>query len=48
MLDYVGKGVAAGKSMDEIVKVAAVPGFERYEGTPAALEAAYKEVTTKP
>ena len=48
MLDYVGKGVAAGKSMDEIVKVAAVPGFERYEGTPTALEAAYQEVTTKP
>jgi hypothetical protein len=33
--------------MEEIVKVAAVPGFERYEGTPTALEAAYQELTTK-
>ncbi len=48
MLEHVGKGIAAGRSMDEIVKVAAVPGFERFEGTPSALEAAYAELTTKP
>jgi hypothetical protein len=47
MLDHASKGIAAGKSMEEIVKVAAVPGFERYEGTPTALEAAYQELTTK-
>jgi glyoxylase-like metal-dependent hydrolase (beta-lactamase superfamily II) len=47
MLDHVNKGVAAGKSMAEITKVAAVPGFESYEGTPTALEVAYQELTTK-
>jgi glyoxylase-like metal-dependent hydrolase (beta-lactamase superfamily II) len=47
MLDHVSKGVAAGKSMQEITKVAAVPGFESYEGTPTALEVAYQELTTK-
>ena len=41
------KGIASGKSKDEIVKVAAIPGFERYEGTPTALEAAYQELTAK-
>ena len=48
MLDQARKGIAAGKSMDEIVKVAAVPGFESYEGTPTALEVAYQELTAKP
>lgn len=48
MLDQARKGIAAGKSMEEIVKVAAIPGFERYEGTPTALEAAYQELTAKP
>jgi cyclase len=47
MLDHVNKGIAAGKSMQEITKVAAVPGFESYEGTPTALEVAYQELTTK-
>jgi cyclase len=47
MLDHARKGIAAGKSMEEIVKVAAIPGFERYEGTPVALEAAYQELTAK-
>jgi cyclase len=47
MLDYTSKGIAAGKSMAEITKVAAVPGFESYEGTPTALEVAYQELTTK-
>jgi glyoxylase-like metal-dependent hydrolase (beta-lactamase superfamily II) len=47
LLDHARKGIAAKKSMEEIVKVAAVPGFERYEGMPTALEAAYQELTTK-
>ena len=47
MLDHVRKGIAAGRSMEEIVKVAAVAGFERYEGTPTALEAAYQELTAR-
>jgi cyclase len=47
MLDHASKGIAAGKSMEEIVKVAAVPGFESYEGTPTALEVAYQELTAK-
>jgi cyclase len=47
MLDYAQKGIAAGKSMAEITKVAAVPGFESYEGTPTALEVAYQELTAK-
>ncbi len=47
MLDHTRKGIAAGKSMEEIVKVAAVPGFERYEGTPTAIEVAYQELTVK-
>jgi glyoxylase-like metal-dependent hydrolase (beta-lactamase superfamily II) len=47
MLDFTKKGLSAGKSKDEIVKVAAIPGFERYEGTPTALELAYQELTSK-
>lgn len=47
MLDYTSKGIKSGKSMEEIVKVAAVPGFERFEGTPTAIEAAYQELTAK-
>ena len=47
MLDFARKGISAGKSMDEIVKAAAIPGFERYEGTPVALQAAYEELTAK-
>ena len=41
------KGIAAGKSMEEITKVAAVPKFESYEGTPTAIEVAYQELTAK-
>jgi cyclase len=48
MLDFARKGIAAGRPMDEIVKVAAIPGFERYEGTPTALSVAYEELTAKP
>ena len=48
MLDFAKKQIASGKSQDEIVKgTMAIPGFERYEGTPAALEAAYLELTGK-
>jgi glyoxylase-like metal-dependent hydrolase (beta-lactamase superfamily II) len=47
MLDFARKGISAGKSMDEIIKAAAIPGFERYEGTPVALQAAYEELTAK-
>jgi hypothetical protein len=47
LLDFTRKGIAAGKSADEIVKAGAVPGFESYEGTPTALQAAYEELTAK-
>ncbi len=47
MLDHATKGVAAGRSMDEIVKVPSISGFESYEGTPFALRAAYEELTTR-
>jgi glyoxylase-like metal-dependent hydrolase (beta-lactamase superfamily II) len=47
MLDFATRGIKSGRSMDEIVKVAAIPGFERYEGTPAALQAAYDELTNR-
>ena len=47
MLDYVQKGLSAGKSQDEIVKVQAIPKFESWEGTPVALEAAYQELTSR-
>jgi glyoxylase-like metal-dependent hydrolase (beta-lactamase superfamily II) len=47
MLTYVTKSIAAGKSADEIVKVQTLAGFEGYEGTPVALQAAYDELTAK-
>jgi cyclase len=48
MLDYTRKQIAAGKSQAEVVKEAkAIPGFESYEGTPTAIEAAYQELTRK-
>ncbi|HLG55501.1 MAG TPA: MBL fold metallo-hydrolase [Vicinamibacterales bacterium] len=45
MLDYVQKGIAAGKSADEIIK-AGLPQFAANEGTPA-LQVAYDELTAK-
>ncbi len=45
LLDYVQKGVAAGKSADELVK-AGMPGFAEHEGAPQ-LQVAYEEVTAK-
>jgi cyclase len=47
MVDFTRKQIAAGKSQEEILKTAAIPGFERYEGTPVALEATYLELTGK-
>ncbi|MEO8070077.1 MAG: MBL fold metallo-hydrolase [Acidobacteriota bacterium] len=47
MLDVVQKGIAAGRSQEEILKTAAIPGFETWEGPPVALEATYQEVTAK-
>jgi len=44
MLDYVQKGIAAGKSADEIAK-SGLPGFADSEGMPQ-LQAAYEELTT--
>ena len=45
MLDYVQKGIAAGKSAEEIVK-GQVPGFTDSEGMPQ-LQVAYDELTSK-
>jgi glyoxylase-like metal-dependent hydrolase (beta-lactamase superfamily II) len=45
MLDYVQKGISAGRSADEIVK-GAVPGFADSEGMPQ-LQVAYDELTAK-
>jgi glyoxylase-like metal-dependent hydrolase (beta-lactamase superfamily II) len=47
MLDVTRKAIASGRSQEEVVKTPAIPGFERYEGTPTALEAAYQELTAK-
>jgi glyoxylase-like metal-dependent hydrolase (beta-lactamase superfamily II) len=45
MLDYVGKGIAAGKSADEIVK-GGLPAFSEHEGAPQ-LQVAYDELSAK-
>ena len=47
MLEFTRKAIASGRPMEEVVKTAAIPGFERYEGTPVALQAAYEELTAK-
>ncbi|MQA29194.1 MAG: MBL fold metallo-hydrolase [Luteitalea sp.] len=48
LLDYVQKGISAGKSADEITKVAALPGFTGFEGVPTGtLQMAYEELTAK-
>lgn len=48
LLEYVQKGVAAGRSPAEIAKVASVPGFADYEGSPeGTIQAAYEELTAK-
>ena len=47
MLDFTRKAIASGRPVEEVTKTAAIPGFERYEGTPTALQAAYEELTAK-
>ena len=48
LLAHVEKGIASGRSSQEIVKVASVPGFADYEGSPeGTLQAAYEELTAK-
>ena len=48
LLAYVQKGIASGQSAAEIVKVASVPGFADYEGSPeGTIQAAYEELTAK-
>lgn len=48
LLDHVQKGIAAGKSSDDITKVTGVPRFEGYEGNPTGpLQLAYEEPTAK-
>ncbi|MEO5739182.1 MAG: MBL fold metallo-hydrolase [Vicinamibacterales bacterium] len=48
LLAYVQKGIASGRPAAEIVKVASVPGFADYEGSPeGTIQAAYEELTAK-
>jgi len=47
MVEFTKKQIAAGTSQEALVKTAAIPGFERYEGTPTALDAAYLELSGK-
>ena len=47
MLEFTRKAIASGRPIEEVVKTPAIPGFERYEGTPVALQAAYEELTAK-
>ena len=48
MLAFTRKAIASGQSEAEVMKAAAIPGFESWEGTPTALQAAYQELTAKP
>jgi glyoxylase-like metal-dependent hydrolase (beta-lactamase superfamily II) len=47
MLAFTRKAIASGQSEAEVMKAAAIPGFESWEGTPTALQAAYQELTAK-
>jgi cyclase len=48
ILDHTQKAIAAGKPLEEVAKLAVLPGFADYEGTPEpALRAAYEELTAK-
>ena len=48
LLSYVQKGIASGQSAAEITKVAGVPGFTDYEGSPeGTIQSAYDELTAK-
>jgi cyclase len=46
MLDFTKKQIASGRPLEEVMKTPAIPGFESWEGTPAALQATYEELTT--
>jgi cyclase len=47
MVDFVQKGIAAGRSREEIIKAPAIPGFESWADAPVALPAAYDELAAK-
>ena len=47
MLEFTSKAIASGRPKEEILKTAAIPGFESYEGTPTAVQLAYDELTAK-
>lgn len=47
MLEFTRKAIASGRSLEEVLKTPAIPGFERYEGAPSALQAAYDELNSK-
>jgi glyoxylase-like metal-dependent hydrolase (beta-lactamase superfamily II) len=47
MLAFTRKAIASGQSEAEVTKTQAIPGFESWEGTPTALQAAYQELTAK-
>jgi glyoxylase-like metal-dependent hydrolase (beta-lactamase superfamily II) len=47
MLEFTRRAIAAGRPLAEVLKTPAIPGFEGYEGTPTALEAAYQELTAR-
>jgi cyclase len=47
MLDVAQKAVASGKSAEEVAKTPAIPGFEKYEGTPTAITVAFQELSAK-
>lgn len=47
MLAFTRKAIASGQSEAEVMKTAAIPGFESWEGTPTAMQAAYQELTAK-
>ena len=47
MLEFTRKAIASGRPIEEVLKTPAIPGFEGYEGTPSALQAAYEELSSK-
>jgi hypothetical protein len=53
VLDYAQKGIRARKSIEEITKIDALPGFEDFEATPprlslaVSLTVAHEELTAR-
>ena len=47
MVEFAKKQIASGTTLEALLKAPAIPKFERYEGTPTALEATYLELTGK-